>query len=204
MRLGGLTCVIVASLQIGLADPGAAQAQGICVVTRIDGPAVVSARGAGSHTAVTGLALGRNATLRTDAAGRVTMTCSGGLQIVVGPESEIDVLGLLEGGSRPLGLRLIDGIAGFLFAGGADNGVQVRTPSTVAAVRSTQWAMQVEDRASAIFARDGTVFVVADGDDARLGPGDGVDVTASGAIGPVTRWGQPRIDRFDALLGPDW
>ncbi|MEY8837492.1 FecR domain-containing protein, partial [Cribrihabitans sp. XS_ASV171] len=132
-----------------------------------------------------------------------TLTCAGGLEVVVGPASEIDLEGVLDGGTQPLGLRLMHGIAGFLSSGGG-NGVQVRTPSAVAAVRSTQWAMRVEDRASAVFTRSGTVFVLAEGGQARLGPGDGVDVTAAGDVGPVTRWGQARIDRFDALLGPDW
>ncbi|SEP00167.1 FecR protein [Salinihabitans flavidus] len=204
MKHGSLLRGILASILIGLVSPAAAQTPGTCVVTRVEGQAFVSARGAGVRSAVTGLGLGRNAKLRTDAGGRITMTCSGGLDVVVGPESEVDVIGLLDGGARPFGLRLIDGIAGFLFSSDEENGVQVRTPSAVAAVRSTQWAMRVENRASAIFARTGMVFVVTDDDDARLGPGDGVDVTPSGEIGPVTPWGQARIDRFGALLGPDW
>ena len=204
MTDGNLLRAILTSLAIGLVCPAAAQTPGTCVVTRIDGQAVVSARGAGTRAAVAGLGLGRNATLRTEAGARVTMTCSGGLEVVVGPGSEIDVIGLLDSGARPFGLRLLDGVAGFLFGGDDKNGVQVRTPSAVAAVRSTEWAMRVEHRASAVFARDGTVFVLADGGEARLGPGDGVDVAPSGEIGSVTRWGQARIDRFGALLGPDW
>ncbi|MDK3018430.1 FecR family protein [Pseudodonghicola flavimaris] len=202
----------LAVLTLGLGAPVAAQSSeprpgsppGTCIVTRVDGPAIVSARGAGARPAEIGLGLGRNAKLRTRAGARVTLACAGGLEVVVGPDSEVDVVGLLDGGSRPLGLRLIDGIAGFLFASEDDHGVQVRTPSAVAAVRSTQWAMQVDRRASAIFTREGTVFVVTRSGDTRLGPGEGVDVARSGRLRPVTRWGQPRIDRLGALLGPDW
>jgi ferric-dicitrate binding protein FerR (iron transport regulator) len=199
-----LLLALLAGLSIGLVDPAAAQTPGTCVVTRVQGQPVVTARGAGTRPAVIGLGLGYNAKLRTGVGERVSLACSGGLEVIVGPESEVDVIGLLDGGARPFGLRLIDGIAGFLFSGDGENGVQVRTPSAVAAVRSTEWAMRVEERASAVFARNGTVFVVADDGDARLGPGDGVDVTPSGAIGPVTRWGQARIDGFGALLGPGW
>jgi ferric-dicitrate binding protein FerR (iron transport regulator) len=204
MRHGGVKRAILASFLGTLASVAAAQAPGTCIVTRVDGQVTISARGAGSREAATGLALGRNSTLLTGSAGRVTMSCSGGLEVIVGPQTKLDVLGPLDGGARPFGLRIIDGIAGFLFSGDDDNGVQVRTPSAVAAVRSTQWAMQVDDQSSAIFAREGTVFVFADGGDARLGPGDGVDITPSGEIGPVRRWGQRRIDLFDVLLGPDW
>lgn len=189
---------------IGLACPAAAQTQGTCVITRMEGQAVVSARGAGAQPAVIGLGLGLNAKLRLSAETRVTMACTGGLEVVVGPESEIDVLGLLGDDTRPFGLRLIDGIAGFLFSSEDGNGVQVRTPSAVAAVRSTEWAMRVENSASAIFTREGTVFVYAGDTVAQLGQGKGIDVSSSGEIGSVTEWGRARIEEFDALLGTEW
>ncbi len=204
MTCRSLLRALLASLLIGLVHPAAAQTSGTCIVKQVAGQASVSARGSGVRPAVIGLGLGRNAKLRTQAGGHVTMACSGGLEVIVGPETEIDVIGLLDGDAQPFGLRLMNGIAGFLFSSDNQDGVQVRTPSAVAAVRSTQWAMRVEDRASAVFARSGTVFVVAESGDARLSPGEGVDVSPSGAMGPVVRWGQARIDRFDALLGPDW
>lgn len=37
-----------------------------------------------------------------------------------------------------------------------------------------------------------------------LGPGEGVDVASTGAVGPVVQWGQARINLFADLLGPDW
>lgn len=188
----------------GFAYPVLAQSQGTCVVTRVEGQAVVSARGVDAQSAVIGLGLGLNAKLRTEVEARVTMSCSGGLEVVVGPESEIDVLGLLESDTRPFGLRLIGGIAGFLFSSEDGNGVQVRTPSAVAAVRSTEWAMRVEDRASAVFTRVGTVFVAADNTVTQLERGEGVDVSRSGEIAAATRWGRARIEEFDALLGAEW
>ncbi len=185
----------------------AAQApgQGVCVIVSIDGAGMVSAPGARGRAAEVGLGMGRNATLRTGPDARVTLDCDNDLRVVVGPASDFVVLRLLEEAPQTLGLRLMRGIAGFFFDGGADGaGVQVRTPSAVAAVRSTEWAMQVSDGASAVFAREGAVFVFGETGTVELRPGDGVDVSPEGAIGPVVRWGQPRIDLFAALLGPDW
>ena len=193
--------VALALLPVGRVQ---ADATAACVIAAVSGTAEVSARGAGRQQAVTGLGLGRNASLRTGAEGRVRLTCPDGLEVVVGPDSEIAVSGFLDGAARPFGLRLKDGIAGFLFDRAGVDGVQVRTPSAVAAVRSTEWAMRVENRASAVFARDGTVFVAARDGSARLLAGDGVDVAADGTIAPVKRWGQARIDLLADLLGPGW
>ena len=179
-----------------------AQSSGTCLVQRVEGAAVVSAGGAPRRPAELGLALGPNDTLRTPSASRVTLACSDNLMVVVGPDSEITVEGLLAGNVRPFGLRLLDGIAGFLFKG--NSGVQVRTPSAVAAVRSTEWAMRVHNGVSEVFTRAGTVSVAADGGSARLGPGDGVDVSNTGELKPVVQWRPPRIARFAELLGPDW
>ena len=195
---------LIAAAVIGLAPPVHADPGAACVITQVAGTAEVSARNTGEHPAEPGLRIGHNATLRTGEGARVTLTCPDGLEVVVGPQSEITVSGLLEGPTRPFGLRLMDGIAGFLFDRHAGDGIQVRTPPAVAAVRSTEWAMQVQDRASAVFARDGTVFVVAGGGTVRLGAGDGVDVTGAGSVGPVVRWGAARIDLFADLLGPGW
>lgn len=208
MQTRSLLSTILVAVSIGSAVPVVAQTVApdprVCVVQHVDGITEVSDRGANARPASVGLGLGRNAILRTEAGARITMSCSGGLKIVLGPDSEVEVFGLLSGGSRPFGLRLIDGIAGFLFSSDAGNGVQVRTPSAVAAVRSTEWAMQVKDRASAVFAREGIVFVFANGENKRLDPGEGIDVAPSGTMGNVTAWGQARIDQFDALLGSDW
>ena len=101
------------------------------------------------------------------------------------------------------GLRLLDGIVGFIFKG-TGGGVQVRTPSAVASVRSTEWAMRWSNGVSEVFTREGTVAVSANGGSVGLGPGDGVDVSGSGEFKPVVQWKPPRIARFGELLGADW
>jgi hypothetical protein len=193
-------CLAPASVALAQAAP-----QGICVIQSVEGAAEVSAMGAGRRAAEVGVALGRNATLRTEADSRVTLDCDRDLTVVVGPASELQVLRVFEDAPQTFGLRLMQGIAGFLFESSDDDaGVQVRTPSAVAAVRSTHWAMQVTGGASAVFARDGAVFVFGETGTVQLGPGDGVDVSADGVVAPVVQWGQRRIDLFAELLGSDW
>jgi len=194
---------LTAVLLVGFSTQLSAKDVKPCVIRSVEGRAIVSAPGAGRHVAEVGLGMGDNATLHTRAGARVTLLCPDDLRVVVGPETEIAVARLVSGGPQPVALRLMRGIAGFLFDGDGD-GVQVRTPSAVAAVRSTQWAMRVGDGASAVFARGGAVFVRGEDATVRLGPGDGVDVSVSGAVGPVVRWGQARIDLFARLLGSDW
>ena len=195
--------LLAAALMAALSAAVAAQGVGACVVQSVDGRATVFAPGAGRHDAVVGLLIGANATLRTRAETRVTLLCPDNLRVVVGPATEISVARLVSGGPRPVALRLMRGIAGFLFDGEGD-GVQVSTPSAVAAVRSTEWALRVQGGATAAFAREGAVFVVGDTGTVRLGAGDGVDVTPGGEVGAVVQWGQARIDLFAQLLGADW
>ncbi len=190
---------------MALATPLPASAAEVCVIIHVAGTAEVSARGAGRHEAAPGLGLGRNAHLRTGPDARVSMTCPDGLEVIVGPDSTFAVSGVLDGATQqPFGLRLMEGIAGFLFDRAGGDGVQVRTPSAVAAVRSTEWTVQAEDGASAFFTREGRIFVAAGDDGLWLDAGEGVDVSADGEIGPALRWGQPRIDRQAELLGPGW
>ncbi|QFS82586.1 FecR protein [Roseivivax sp. THAF40] len=182
-----------------------ASGDGICVILSVEGAGEVFARGVRPRAAETGLGLGRNATLRTQAEARVTLQCDGDLRVIVGPDSEVAVARIVGDAPETFRMRLMRGISGFIFDGTGDDGsVQVQTPSAVAAVRSTEWAMQVTDGASAVFAREGAVDVVGETGRVTLGPGEGVDVASTGAVGPVVQWGQARINLFADLLGPDW
>lgn len=193
---------VAAALTLAAPAPASAQPAGTCLIQRIEGTVTVSAGGAAPLAAQTGQALAASDTVRTLPASRVSLGCAGGLKVVVGPDSAITVEGVLAAGSQPFGLRLLEGIAGFVFKG--SGGVQVRTPSAVAAVRSTEWAMRWANGVSEVFTREGTVTVSADGGTATLGPGDGVDVSDTGALKPVVQWRPPRIARFGELLGADW
>lgn len=155
--------------------------------------------------AANGQVLARDDVVQTGADTRITLRCRPALEINVGPETTLRLDRLVDaapGGGW--GVQLLDGIAGFFLGDGGRSDFQVSTPSAVAAVRSTEWAMQVEDRATATFVRDGRVTVAAVDGAVTLSPGDGVDVTADSAIGVIKQWGDGRIAMFDALLGPDW
>lgn len=205
MTLQTLMRTAPACVCLGLSMPVLAQSDNACVVARIEGAPVALADGGPAQPLTPGGTVAPGTRVRTGDNDRVTLACAEGLTVVVGPATEIAPVGVLEGGTRPFALRLLDGIAGFLKDAGGAGGVQVNTPSAVAAVRSTEWAMRVADGASAVFTREGSVFVFGTGDaNTRLRPGEGIDVTPDGTLGPLVEWGQARIDRFGTLLGPDW
>lgn len=204
MLRGPHLCRLVAASLIAFVVPSLAQPSGACSIQRVDGAAMVSGGTAPPRPAQTGMALAANDTVRTPAQARVTLACPNGLRVVIGPDSELALEGVLAGAERSFGLRLLEGITGFVFRGSSGEGVQVRTPSAVAAVRSTEWAIQVRGGATEVFTREGTVSVAGNGTSVRLGPGDGVDVTATGELRPVVQWRPPRIAQFVERLGADW
>ncbi|WP_061023103.1 FecR domain-containing protein [Bradyrhizobium sp. CCH5-F6] len=79
---------------------------------------------------------------------------------------------------------------------------KVLTPQAIAAVRGTKWAVDVADAKTSVFVADGRVGVSrrARGRGVVLGPGEGVDVEATGPL-TVKTWGQPRVDALMARLG---
>ncbi|WP_445503895.1 FecR domain-containing protein [Microvirga sp. G4-2] len=78
-------------------------------------------------------------------------------------------------------------------------GFQVRTPVAIAAVRGTQWVVDVAEGKTAVFVLSGRVAVRRSGARAgvELGPGEGVDVDSGRAPLTVRRW---PIARANALL----
>ena len=193
-----------AACLLAIVVPSQAQPSGACSVQRVEGTALVSGGTAPPRPAQAGMSLAANDTVRTPSQARVTLACPNGLRIVIGPDSEIALEGVLPGADRNFGLRLLEGITGFVFRGSGGDGIQVRTPSAVAAVRSTEWAMQVRTGTTEVFTREGTVSVTANGVSVALSAGDGVDVTGTGELRPVVRWRPPRIAQFVERLGADW
>ena len=82
------------------------------------------------------------------------------------------------------------------------NPFKVLTQQAIAAVRGTRWAVDVADAKTSVFVADGRVGVShrTRGRGVVLGPGEGVDVEATGPL-TVKQWGQPRIDALMARLG---
>jgi len=82
------------------------------------------------------------------------------------------------------------------------NRFDVVTPQAIAAVRGTKWAVDAADGKTSVFVVDGRVSVgrTATRGGVVLGPGDGVDVEASGEL-IVKRWPPARVTALMARLG---
>ena len=82
------------------------------------------------------------------------------------------------------------------------NPFKVLTPQAIAAVRGTRWAVDVAEAKTSVFVADGRVGVSrrSRGRGVVLGPGEGVDVEATGPL-TVKTWGQPRVEALMRRLG---
>jgi ferric-dicitrate binding protein FerR (iron transport regulator) len=78
----------------------------------------------------------------------------------------------------------------------------VLTPQAIAAVRGTKWAVDAAEGKTSVFVVNGRVNVGrrAGGRQVVLGPGQGVDVEATGAL-VVKRWPPARVAALMARLG---
>jgi ferric-dicitrate binding protein FerR (iron transport regulator) len=86
----------------------------------------------------------------------------------------------------------------------ARKGFQIMTPQAIAAVRGTQWAVDVSGTRTSVFVVTGRVAVRRVSGNIRgvsLGPGEGVDVEAGRSPLVVRRWPAPRVAALLARLG---
>jgi FecR protein len=81
------------------------------------------------------------------------------------------------------------------------NHFEVMTPQAIAAVRGTKWAVDAAEGQTSVFVVNGRVRVARPGGANRvvLGPGEGVDVGAPGAL-TVKRWPPARVAALLARL----
>lgn len=82
-------------------------------------------------------------------------------------------------------------------------GFQVVTPQAIAAVRGTQWAVDVAARQTSVLVVRGAVTVrrPTGGESVVLNPGEGVDVTSGTGALVVRRWPAARVAALLARLG---
>ncbi|MBW9055841.1 FecR domain-containing protein [Rhizobium mesosinicum] len=81
-------------------------------------------------------------------------------------------------------------------------GFQVVTPQAIAAVRGTQWAVDVKGGTTSVLVTRGRVGVRrAAGAAVVLGPGEGVDVMRGTAALTVRTWPAPRVAALLSRLG---
>jgi ferric-dicitrate binding protein FerR (iron transport regulator) len=80
---------------------------------------------------------------------------------------------------------------------------EVITPQAIAAVRGTQWAVDVQDGKTSVFVVKGHVEVRRPATSAavNLGPGQGVDVETGGGALVVKNWSAKRVAALMARLG---
>lgn len=86
----------------------------------------------------------------------------------------------------------------------ARQGFQIMTPQAIAAVRGTQWAVDVSGTRTSVFVVSGRVAVRRVSGNTRgvsLGPGQGVDVEAGTTPLVVRRWPAARAAALLARLG---
>jgi hypothetical protein len=87
--------------------------------------------------------------------------------------------------------------------GASGSGFVVVTPQAIAAVRGTEWAVDVQGRRTSVLVLEGNVSVgrPASGAAVGLGPGQGVDVEPGTAPLTVRRWPDARVAALLARLG---
>lgn len=87
--------------------------------------------------------------------------------------------------------------------GASSSGFVVVTPQAIAAVRGTEWAVDVQGGRTSVLVLEGNVSVrrPAAGAAVGLGPGQGVDVEPGTAPLTVRRWPDARVAALLARLG---
>ena len=196
--IAGLAALVITA-------PAVAEPIRLCAISVIDGPSVQVLRAGQDRGAKVGYRIFNADRIITGPETRITIACDDGMRTIIAGGTEID-LGTLTGAAKTEGhaARLLRGLAGFILPLVGARRFEVRTPSAVASVRSTEWLVNVTDGATAVFVRDGAVDVFTARGGALLEPGEGIDVTAAGEAGPVKTWGEGRKVKLRKRLGPTW
>jgi hypothetical protein len=176
---------------------GAADAVGR--VARAEGR-LSAVRGAG----IVGLAVGDDVfvadILRTDPQARALIALADGLEVAIGPGTELALRSLaVDSGGVSVVFGLLQGITrliGGVVAGG--RAIEIDTRTAVASVRSTEWLVESTAKGTGVLSVVGEVAVRAlAGGSVVLRPGEGTDVALGGPPKPPAIWGEAR--RRDAI-----
>lgn len=142
-------------------------------------------------------------TVSTGLSARLAGRLEGGVEIRLGERASLRIDALtLQGPRAGTILRVFDGPLLVDRAPQAGSSpIEVRMPWARIGVRGTRFFAGPLDGRRAVFVERGRVLVEAGGTTAELGAGEGVDQAAPGGpLGPVVRWGAPRIARAMALV----
>ena len=201
--LGVMALVMALATALAASDAEAQDRQ--CQIANIaSGTAVLMRAGVMLDTALGQTIQPGDRLVKSDAV-QVSITCSDGSEITIGRAGEVDLGSLIAAPVQERRIfRLLRGIAGFVKPEQAEP-VEVKTMNAVAAVRSTEWTVEVDGDATHVFVRKGVVQVTGEsGEVTQLEVGQGVTVLADGTLGPVTAWGRDRIEAMNARLGGGW
>lgn len=132
---------------------------------------------------------------------REVLDCAGGLKISAEKAADYKLVDRNRDGS-PQAVELNGKGILIEWSGARGSRFQVLTPHAIASVRGTVWAVDVKPGATAVFVQSGKVSVTRpSGAAVVLGPGDGVDVAATGGPLEVKRWSRERALHLLARFG---
>ncbi|MBK1698315.1 FecR family protein [Rhodovibrio salinarum] len=183
-----------------LVAPGFARAQTgepVGTVTAVTGPASAWLNGTPRVLSL-GAEVHRGETLRTLTGAKLAVRFTDGSRLTLGADSQVAVSTFApERGNAAM--RLVRGILRLVLDPARPwQRFEVQTASAVAAARSTEWVVALDDldarAATAVFTVSGTVEVRAQNQAVILGAGEGTDVRPGEPPGTVVRWGQARVD----------
>jgi hypothetical protein len=135
--------------------------------------------------------------IRTGVAGKVRIECFSGITIIIGPDSEVSIERYLVAGASGLdaAFQLLTGIMRLI--GEAVSGptsLTIETSQAVAAVRSTDWLVEITPETTGVLVLSGLVELRSKSAPGvvRLSSGEGADVPDQGPPTPPRRWGEAR------------
>lgn len=181
-----------------------------CRIARLEGTAVSLWREGRWRPARTGPLDPADAVLRTGPDSRAELTCPGGVVVTVGLDTEVNIEWLAASAvpSHNILVTVLRGIAGLVAPPPRPGPAALGGRLAMSAARSTEWLfVATATGAEAVFVQAGTVAVSATAGRAAaivLGPGEGIDVTRPGTLGPVRVWGPARIAAARTALGLGW
>ncbi len=202
MASGSFAAALIAALLFSLVShggaAGAAEPPADCAVARLTGTATVLREGA-SLPLRPGTPLRPDDQVVTADGSRLAIACSDGSSFVIGERCSVSLTafdGAGDGGGASALVDLIEGILRLaLSPQPAWNGLEVRTATAIAAVRSTEWIVESAPEGTAVFVVEGAVSVSGRaGGEVLLQPGYGTDVPPGGAPGEPKRWGAARVE----------
>lgn len=189
---------ILSAFLIG-AFPAFAEAEP-CTVSGVQGTEASLWRDGSNAALRDGTTLDNNDRIKTGPGTTVRVLCANDVRVTIGPDTEIE-LGAIALEDNSWSAFLMDGVAWFARPFFSEERFEVRTPSAVASVRSTEWFVEVKEQATAVFVDKGGVEVNASQGGGLVGTGLGIDVSADGIAGPIKTWGAKRTNALRQRLG---